>query len=320
MRQAHIVLLVLVLVAVSGYAQTPAGFGPGLFARGDIDARSSAMGEACVAVADGRATAYYNPAGLARAMRLGIGGMYSEPYGQVAGTTFQYVSVMGPLGTQTDSLVNGLGVAVTWRGTTIADIPIWEEQGPGTTFSASASVYSASAGLPVATLADLAVGATVKYYSASILEGRAEGFGLDVGALAAFTLADVPLRVGCNAMDIGESTIYWHGTAGEPKNYIPWVNKIGVAARLFDDKLLIACDFDWAVGRPKREQILHLGVELSLIQQLALRAGWQTNLDGKSSIAAGVGIFLLDSLKVDYAYLPGKILGATSILSVQVLF
>jgi len=315
--RAFAVLFVLGCVALSGYAQTPPGFGAGLFAHGGIDARAAAMGEAFAAVAAGGAATYYNPAGLAGVSGLELGGMYSEPYGEAAGVTFQYVSIVGPLGVQTDSAVHGLGVGLAWGGTTISDIPIWEDWNQGGVFSAVGSTYSASAAIPVPGVSDWAIGVTVKYYFASILEGRGEGFGFDLGVLGSFSIADVPIHIGWNSVDVAGTTVHWHGTAGEPENFMPWVNRFGAAAEFLDSKVLIACDFDWAVGRPEREQNLHAGVELDIIDVFALRAGWQTDLEWNGNATVGIGVHLLGKLAIDYAYLPAKVMGATHILSIQ---
>lgn len=321
MKNALIIgLLVIVAVTSQTIAQTPPGVGAGLYAHRGIDARPSAMGGAFVAIAEGGSAAYYNPAGLAGLSKLNIGGMYSEPYGEGFGVTFQYISALGPLGTQTSSIVPGLGVGLTWVGLTIADIPIWEEEGPGGTFTAASSLYLASAAIPLPGVNNWSIGASVKYYHARILEGQADGFGLDLGVLGSFLLADQPINIGINAMDLGRTRVRWYGTAGEPDNYVPWVNKIGLSTTLLDNKALVACDFDWAVGRPQREQKIHLGLEIRAVEVLSLRAGWNGNLEGSGAFSAGIGVRLFGMLTVDYAYLPGKVFGTTHLISAQFMF
>ncbi|MCK4393293.1 hypothetical protein KAX17_10355 [Candidatus Bipolaricaulota bacterium] len=319
LRNLVIALFVVVLVAAQGWAQTPPGMGIGLYMRRGIDARASGMGGAYVAIAEGSSAAYYNPASLAALTRLNIGGMYSEPYGEEFGITFQYVSALGPLGTQTPS-ITGLGVGVTWIGLTISDIPIWEEEGPGGTFTAASSLYLASAAIPLPVFSNWAVGASAKYYHARMLEGRAEGLGFDLGVLGAFEIAEVPLKFGLNAMDVGRTNVRWHTMTGETDNYVPWVNKIGFSASLLDGIALLVCDFDWAVGRPLREQKLHLGVELQAIEAIFLRVGWSGELEGDGTFSAGVGIRAFDTLSIDYAYLPARVFGVTHLISAQFSF
>jgi len=275
------------------------------------------MGGAYVAVAEGGSAAYYNPAGLSALTRLNVGGMYSEPYGEEFGITFQYLSATGPLGTQTPSLA---GVGITWLGTMVADIPIWEEEGPAGTFNATSSLYLASAATLIPVLTNWSVGVSAKYYTARMLEGRAEGLGWDVGALGAFIIAEIPVKFGLNAMDVGRTNVRWRTMSGVTDNYVSWVNKVGFSASLFDGIALVACDFDWAVGRPLQEQKLYLGVEVRAVDELFLRGGWSSELEGTGTVTVGVGVRAFDTFSMDYAYLPKRVFGETHLISVLFAF
>lgn len=299
------------------FAQTPPGVGIGPYMRRGVDARASAMGGAFVAMAEGGSAGYYNPAGLTGITDLCLGGMYSEPYGHDFGVSFQYVSALGPLTTQTDSVVRDIGVGVTWLNVKIDGIPIWSEYGSEGTFAATSSLYIVSAGIPFPGNDKVSVGGSLKYYHASILEGRSDGLGFDLSMLLDLCLADIPFTIGINAVDIGGTSVYWTDTSGEPVNYVPWINRIGVVARLIDGKALLAADFDWAVGRPKEEQKFHTGIEIKPIDAISLRAGWSTNLTEEGRPSVGIGVRLLDRLTVDYAYLPGAIFGATHLVSLN---
>jgi len=320
MTKAFVATLLIAGLTFSLAAETPPGIGIGSYKREGIDARAAGMGEAFVAIAEGGATSYFNPAGLAGIYDLNLGGMYSEPYGEGFGVSLQYVSVLGPLGTQTDSVVAGLGVGLMWIGLKVADIPIWGEGGGEGSFSADSSLYLVSLGGPVPGFDSWSAGVSFKYYHSSILEGKANGFGLDVGFLARFSIVGARLTIGVNAMDLGGTTVRWSGTEGGADARIPWVNRVGVAAALFDSRVIIAGGVDWAVGRPLEEQRLRFGGEVRPIRELALRAGWSGGFDGKGGLSFGVGIYLLDSFSIDYAYLPAKAFGATNILSLEVAF
>jgi len=333
-------LVVLLAVSSLGLSQTPPGFNAATYARRGIDARPAAMGGAFVAIAEGSAGAYYNPAGLSQVGRLGVGGMYSEPFGKGFGVTYQYFNASGALGVQSPSNVGigvqspsnvgigvqspsnvGIGAGVTWIGLTVADIPIWDEQETGATFTATSSLYEASAGTSLGAGVGWSVGASLKYYSEQILEGRGEGLGLDVGLLGSFSLLNVPVRIGVNAMDVTGTRIQWKGTAGNPVNYVPLVVKAGIAIGRFDGKVLVACDIDWAVGRPQREQTLHSGLELQPVEGLFLRAGWNTDLVWQGSVTAGVGIRAFDRLEVDYAYIGARVFkNASHLISARFSF
>jgi hypothetical protein len=278
------------------------------------------MGGAFVAIAEGSSAAYYNPAGLVRMPRLNVGGMYTEPFGEGFGVTFQYLSVSGTLPLQTSSLVAQVGLGISWLGFEISDIPIWNEEGSEGTFTALSSIYLLSLGLAFPGGAEWTIGASAKLYRESILEGRGEGLGVDLALLGSFFVADMPIAIGVNAMDIGKTKILWRGTAGEPENYVPWVNKLGLAVPLWEGRALLACDFDWAVGRPPREQTVHLGVEVQPLDALFLRGGFNANLEGAGEFSCGLGIRLFDNFSVDYAYLLTKVFGGSHLISAQFVF
>jgi len=301
-------------------AETPSGMGAAAYARRGIDARPAGMGGAFVAVAEGGPAAYYNPAGLAGVPQLNVSGMYTQPFGPDLGISFQYLGVSGPLGTQSPSLLAGLGVALTWLGLQVSGIPISDDEGSGGTFSSDSSLYLVSAGYPLPVPMDASVGMSLKYYQERILEGRADGIGLDLGVLLAFSLGDITVRAGVNAMDIGRTKLSWHGTIGEPENFVPWVNKIGLSAGLFNGMLLIACDLDWAVDRTAREQNVHVGLEFQPTEALLLRGGWSSDFEGTMALSGGVGIRFLNFITVDYAYSLAKSLGGAHLVSAEFHF
>jgi hypothetical protein len=153
----------------------------------------------------------------------------------------------------------------------------------------------------------VAVGLTAKIYSERILEGHGAGIGFDAGVLAALDVDGIPVTVGMNAMDVGRTNVRWYGTTGEPDNYVPWVNKLGVSAELLDGLALVAADFDWAVGRPAREQKIHLGAEVNPVGPFFVRAGWSGDLEASDSkVSAGLGVEFFDSFRLDYAYVPPR--------------
>ena len=321
MKRALLCVVVILALSVSAFPDTPPGIGAASFARRGIDARPMAMGGSFVAIAEGSSTCYYNPAGLGQETRLTIGGMYTQPFGEGFGLTFQYLNAIGSWELQTSSAVARIGLGITWLGLTISDIPTWEEEGPGGTFTASSSLYLISTGIPVPGMSDWSIGASIKIYRDKILEGSSLGAGFDLGILGSFSLGEVPVHIGLNSMDVGQTKVYWHGTSGEPVNYVPWVNKVGFSAGFLDGIVLIASDLDWAVGRPMREQITHVGLEVRPLEALSLRVGWNGDLEGAgSSFSAGIGLSLFDSFNFNYAYTTAKVFGASHLLSAHFSF
>ena len=320
MKRYFLFFVIVLAVSAVGISQVPPGVGAASFARIGVDARPLAMGGAFVAVGQGTPIPYYNPAGLVRAGAPTIDGLYSEPFGHEFGIAFQNLSILGGLGMglQTDS--RNIGVGVTWIGMQIKDILVWDENDPTVveSFTATSSLYLASVAFPL--LDDWAVGISAKLYRERILDGRGEGFGVDVGVLGSFWIGDMPVNVGINSMDLGQTTIAWRETIGEPDNYVPWVNKIGVSTSFLDGAVLLALDYDWAVGRPVREQIIHIGAEYHPFDIVALRAGWSGDVEEGGSFGAGAGIHLLGRFMMDYAYVTGGALGGTHYVSMQFSF
>lgn len=320
MKRLVVCLVILGGVVISGISQqVPPGIGAASFARIGIDARPLAMGGAFVAVDDGNTIAYYNPAQLARPSMFTLGGMYSQIGGADLGITFQSLDAQGYLGTQTPSY-SGIGVGVTWVRMEISDIPLWNEDSPDRIdyFTATSSLFEISGGVQV--LDQVAAGISVKIYQERILEGAGDGIGFDIGVLGAFDVLDTPITIGINSMDIGRSTIKWHYTTGEPVNYVPWVNKIGVSACFLDGFVLVASDFDWAVGRPLGEQKIHLGLEVRPLPEIALRGGWNADIGKAGTWSAGIGVHLFESIGIDYAYVPGTNFGTTHVISARLSF
>jgi len=319
MKGFVLVAFIVGALGVGAGAEVPSGIGSVAFARLGVDARVLGMGGAFVGVAAGSPIALYNPAALALAEKVDVSTMYATPYGFTLGITYQNVSAVLPIQVQTES-VPGIGAAVTWMSLQIADIIVWDEDDPGatTSFTATDAIYMASAGIEI--FEGLCVGAAGKLYRERILDGRAEGLGVDVGVLGTFFVEDVPVSVGLNSMDIGQTLVKWSGTAGNPDNYVPWINKIGASTWIEDIGLLVAADLDWAVGRPASEQVFHTGVEWAPVKPVALRTGWKTFLDGRSTISLGIGIRLFGSVALDYAYVMGGDIDAAHFASMHVGF
>jgi len=324
MKRAVPCFVVLIFLALAANAQdAPPGFDAASFLEIGIDARPLAMGGTGVAMAAGNPIPYYNPALLVRAPELGVGGMYSEPYGQELGISFQSMHAVGRVGSQTGSATaSGFGLGVTWLQLRIEDIVIWDEENPGDAevFAATSSVYLVSASTSL--LPELAIGLSGKVYRENVLQGRGRGLGIDIGLLATLNLDGLPVWVGLNSMDFLQTVIRWRDTQGEPDNFVPWVNKIGFAAEIFDGMGLVSADFDWAVGRHRRDQKIHLGLEAKPVDGLFLRAGWAGDLEGLDSrLSVGLGIDFFDSFRLDYAYVPPRtIYGTGHFLSLQLSF
>ncbi len=316
MKSLALVALVVGALCVGVWAEVPPGIGSVAFARLGVDARALGMGGAFVGVAVGAPVAVYNPAALSRAERVDVSTMYATPYGFTLGITYQHASAVLPIAIES---LPQIGAAITWMSLQIDDIMIWDEESPNPeSFTATDSIYMASAGVEVAD--GLRLGATAKLYRERILDGRGQGVGFDLGGLATFDIEGIPVSLGVNSQDVGSTLIKWSGTAGNPDNFVTWVNKVGASVWLEDFGLLVATDVDWAIGRPASEQVFRAGAEWLPVDLLAVRAGWKTFFDGRSSVSLGIGIRLFDTVSLDYAAVLGGSISAAHFASLHVEF
>lgn len=277
-----------------------------------------AMGGAAVAAPAGPMSGYYNPAGLADLEVLQVGGLYSEPFGREMGLTYQYVSVLGPIGSQTGSRV-AVGTAISWMNLRVGGIQLWGDEGPTGFAEGTGSVYLASFGFRFPGFESVRLGGSLRYYAARLLEGRGTGFGFDLSALWTVQLGGTCVDVGLNVMDLANTTVRWTSLSGETENVIPWTAKAGIAATPIEG-LRILGDLDWVGGQTLRDQELHIGVEYRLVEFLAIRGGWSGDLNQGGTFTVGLGVEVAGRLSIEYAYLPPNVFSASHLISATLSF
>lgn len=300
------------------------GTGAGSFARDGIGARALSLGGAFCAIADDASAGFWNPAGIGYLTGYHVGGMYvvggkfSDP-----DIKFQDLSLSAkPV--QTGSF-SALGLGITWVNEHISGIPFTGDDGG--TFADDQSLFLVSVSWPFEGEGDwtIAIGANLKYYRHSLLDGVGSGLGFDVGLLLKGTLDDIPISVGIVSTDTLETTVHWRGTIHNPDNYVPWIAKAGIMTLLLDGKLLLAGDIDFSLSpvhsdAPRYSYLdrAHLGIEVSPVGQLAVRGGVIIWRDGTRRLSAGLGIAPWEGLIIDYAYMRSEYgLGNTHILSAE---
>ncbi|MEN3009556.1 MAG: PorV/PorQ family protein [Candidatus Bipolaricaulaceae bacterium] len=306
-------------------AQVPPGYDAASFARIGVGARALALGGAYVAVAEDVTAAYWNPAGLAFVETFQVEGMYTNWLG--VGVHLQYLGLAGypPLGEARPTLrlaERPLVWAFNWLSTLVPDIP-WSEDGVMGTFDARSHLFILSAALQLDE--KTGVGVNVKVYHDRILEGWSLGMGIDVGFLRYTTLGGVPISLALNTTDLGGPSIRWYGTTGEAPAYLPWLVRIGLSARLFENKLVWCGNVEWGLNQPRFEQA-RLGAEF-VAGPVTLRLGWRQPLwrepgSGKlpgSVWSLGLGLKPWPWFALDYAYLPGR-LGDSHLLALRMMF
>jgi hypothetical protein len=262
-----------------------------------IGARALAMGGAFVAVASDATAMLWNPAGLAQLEDTRLTGMSTDLYG--LGITHQFIGAI--------TTFANLGIGLGWERASIGGQIIDAGGVQGNTFT---WVEQAIVGSLATNVLDVAMaGANVKYYLADDgLGGAATGFGFDLGLMV--SLGDM-FVIGVNAMDLAGSSIEWDGGTTD---VISGLYKAGLAMKLADDRLILATDVDFDgtdLGNT------HVGVEFSVIDELALRGGVVlTNNFQDYYFTVGAGINVA-GLYVDAAYILEETLGNTLVLSAE---
>ncbi len=268
-------LLLLILISAGVYASTAAAF-----LDNGISARSDALGGAYAGVASDLDAFYYNPAGYGFQSRMRL---------NTAATKMNNIN---------DVYYAGFGVpflggysAINYYMTIVPDIPETtivngRIQDSDSSFDYSSKAIFLSQGFTV--LPNVAIGFSVKYIKESLFSNSAVGYGLDAGILYHW---DDNLSLGVSALNILEPVMVWD-TDSKEKNIVERKGKMGIAYKVASDILLTT---ETTFG--KNDMTTAMGIEYTLYNMLALRAGTQTK-----NYALGLGFAYADCA-LDYAYL-----------------
>ena len=292
----RVMVLSLSLIMVLSAVALADGIGAFDAFKSGIGARALAMGGAFVAVANDATAVVWNPAGLAQLNDTRLAGMSTDLYGM--GITHQYVGAV--------TTFANLGIGLGWERVAIDSQVVDGAGGLGAAFT---WVEQAIIGSLATNVLDIAMaGANVKYYLADDgLGDSASGFGFDLGLLIG--LGDM-FVIGVNACDIGGSTVEWDGGTTD---IINGLYTVGLAMKLADDRLILAADVDFGADLGNT----HVGVEFSVIDELALRGGVVLTDDFQDyyfTVGAGINVA---GLYVDAAYILEETLGNTLVLSAE---
>jgi hypothetical protein len=313
-RRVGILLVGLAVCVAAGAAASADGVDAASFVRDGVGARAFGFGGAFVAIAEGSSAGFWNAASLAGLEGVTAGGMYTDRFG--LGIAFQSISASA-------RIADGLGVELGWIRSSIDDIPITGDEGDGV-FSEAQNLMQANIGYRVFaselgqtdSRVVVSLGGGFKMYKHTLLEGQGSGTGVDLSALATLRSPWGTVRLGWSSQDTLGTVIQWRGTDHNPANDVPWMNRIGAAVGLFDDRLLIAAGVDLAVGRAHLTRY-RLGIEATPIPEFAIRGGASLSPAGALQLALG-GTGRWQAFTLDYAYLPNAILGGSHIFSLEI--
>ncbi len=296
------VLLGIVLIFAIGLTSL-AQEGVGAFAgfRTGVDARALAMGGAFAAIADSYSATFWNPAGIAKAGGPRFGGMNTNKFGQ--GINFNFLSGAMPIA--------GFALGASFVNSSITGIERIDDEGNVVgTIDDNELLLMGSVAMTLPGLGY--VGGSVKSYSHTLAEERANGLGFDAGVLITGLIPN--LSVGAAAFDLGGTKVTWTtGTVDVVSGFF----KVGAAFTLAELGLTVAADFDFGA---EGESVLHLGAELVIAgTPIAVRGGAVSITPGAFDFTVGAGL-KLGQLGVDFAFLPNATLGNSLVLSAEFVF
>ena len=281
------IMLAALLVGAIAVAVFPQEYEGTIIFQGGHGAKALGMGGAFCALADDATGALWNPAGLTF-VGPWIGGATSNRFatGDFEGVGYQYISG--------GFTFEGYAIGIGWANATAGQYY-------------NASLYLGTVGIEIADFGS--VGVNVKYYSETIEEDNATGFGFDIGLL--FPVTD-EFAIGIVAKDVGGTTL-WDQTV------VPMYTG-GLAAKFLDGAMTLAADVDLS-GMDFSFAGAKAGLEFVLIENLAVRAGVVFPESDFSTyyftVGAGLGV---GDLSIDAAYVlqpdPGEslVLSATFLL------
>jgi hypothetical protein len=255
-----------------------------------IGPRAIAMGSAFTAVASDATAMFWNPAGLVQIDYQEISGTHADLFG--TGIKDNYVAFVLPI-----TLNQVVGTDWYHSGYDDDELNFGENRFD---FSYSRRLHRT-----------VSLGATAKVLTrgidldgSTVREGR--GFGMDFGVLVAPTRK---VRLGLVAQDAFDTEVHY-SEAGESLAY-PRNVRFG-SAYMPTSGSVVAFDVD---------DRYHLGGEYRLLDQLAVRGGWEKDRDGdeESTFTFGAGV-KFGVFRFDYAYVDHPVLGGTSHFGLSMAF
>ncbi|MEW6104657.1 MAG: PorV/PorQ family protein, partial [bacterium] len=177
--------------------------------------------------------------------------------------------------------------------------------GDGSSFDACDYSLTGSYGKNI--FPSLSFGFNLRYISQKIDTFSASGFGGDFGIISSLPIEGV--SIGAVIQNIGTKLKFVKESDKQPFNI-----KAGIGYKL--NRANIALD----INKPADNSLgINLGGEFWVINNLCFRAGYASSVDEGSGISGGLGIGFKE-IKLDYAYIPRKLLNDSHYLSLKIGF
>jgi len=257
-----------------------------------VGARSAAMGDAYVAIADDATAVYWNPAGIARISGQSVTLNHTEWPADInfdqAAYVFGIKWIPGMLGVNVRALTMSSDIVRT----------TYLPEGTGETFDAGEWAYGLSYGR---SLTDkFSAGFSLNYVQTGLEDVKGQSVTFDFGTL--YDIGVMGARIGMAIQNIGSDMTFLN-----EKVKMPVYFRVGGAMDLVqrgDSRVLTVAEF---THPPDNSEKLNLGAEYAFRDYVFLRGGYKLNYDTEG-LTAGIGVkFPLTASKasiarVDYAY------------------
>ncbi|MDZ7263121.1 MAG: PorV/PorQ family protein [candidate division KSB1 bacterium] len=275
-----------------------------------VGARPLGLGETFVAVADDGNASYWNPAGLPMLRRMEINSMYANLY-NIQGLRNAYLGLVFPNPISNRYVI---GSNFFYFGYRDAELEFYRD------------IFSLSLGVRINR--NLSLGTNLKYvftnaYLDEFSEGRADGFGFDLGALYTLPLAPhqflKQINFGLMIYDATGTSVRYTGTT-KSDEILPQNIRFGLTLFPKDQISLKWFSLNDALLALDIDDRIHVGAETWLHENLGIRGGIQKDLYTHETPTYSIGCGLKFPqlyLQMDYAYLMPPTLFSTHLLSLS---
>jgi hypothetical protein len=285
MQRTNFFIIIILLAYMGVAANTNKGKTGLSFLKIGIDARAIGMGEAYTALANDASATYWNPAGMLGTQRSSVILNHNEWIQDIRGE-FAAISFVG------EKSAWGLHLRSFYiGGIEIRDIPTEEPLD-------ESSAYYLSTGISYAHRlhSRIDIGLSIKYLYEKIFVATASGFAIDLGLIYRVPFPNIQL--GFSILNLGKMN-----NLQNEASILPQVNRFGLAYNI--PLKSEATDWLWSADlvKPSQENVrLHIGTEVLLWSQLAIRGGYYVGYEARD-FSAGLG-FLRSSIRLDYGLTP----------------
>jgi long-subunit fatty acid transport protein len=297
------IIISFIVISLPAYAQDKyTGITSANFLKLEVGARQGAMAGAFAGIADDVYTINYNPAGLIQIGTISLTAMHNQWFQSIK---YEYL---------------GYAQKVWWGGIIGGSLAYFHTGDiPGSRFSTS-GVYERAGDFTAwdscITLSyahpwsdKLSIGLNFKIIYEKIETEAAATYAFDLGTFYKTPMDN--LSFGLCIQNLGSGLKFIRDKADLPMNL-----KGGVSIKLLDEHLLIGLDGNKPIDNSLN---LRLGLEYWLIDILALRAGYRTDVDIGSGFSGGFGLKIMN-YQLDYGFAPYGELGDTHRISISMRF